>query len=160
MAATSKVEARPKSPEKTEKSPYERDFYTWAMQQAALLRERRLDELDVENVAEEIESLGRSEASELRSCLRIILGHLLKWQYQPTRRSKSWRNTIGRERDNYELILEENPGLKSRQLELFARAYRVARKDAARETSLALERFPPACPYTLDQALDEAFWPD
>ena len=140
-------------------SLYERDFYTWAMRQATLLRERRLDELDVENVAEEIESLGRSEASELKSCLRIILGHLLKWQHQPARRSRSWRNTLGRERDNFDVILEENPGLKSRQLELFAKAYRVARKDAARETGLSLERFPLECPYSLDQALDEEFWP-
>jgi Domain of unknown function DUF29 len=157
MTATAKLGA---SPAAADRSLYERDFYSWAMQQAALLRERRFDELDLENVTEEIEGLGRSEAKELKSSFRVLLTHLLEWQYQPRRRSKSWRDTIGRERDNIPEILTENPGLKSRRAELLAEAYRLARKDAMRESGLRLDRFPAECPYTLDQALDEAFWPD
>jgi hypothetical protein len=141
-------------------SLYERDFYTWAMRQATLLREGRFEELDADNVAEEIESLGRTEARELRSSFRVLLNHLLKWQFQPRRRSKSWRNTIGRERDNAPLILKENPGLTSRRAELFAEAYRLARKDAMRESGLRLDTFPAECPYSLERALDEEFWPD
>jgi hypothetical protein len=76
------------------------------------------------------------------------------------RRSKSWRNTIGRERDNAPLILRDNPGLKSRRAELFGEAYRLARKDTMRESDLRLETFPLECPYSLDQALEEAFWRD
>ncbi|MGH6945511.1 MAG: DUF29 domain-containing protein [Geminicoccaceae bacterium] len=160
MASPSKVEARPETVETAEKSLYDRDFYSWAMSQAALIRERRFDEIDIENVAEEIETLGRSEASALKSTFRILLMHLLKWQYQPALRSKSWRNTIGRERTNFEEILDDNPGLKPRRQELFAKAYRVARKDAARETDLPLDTFPPQSPYSLEQALDETFLPD
>ena len=141
-------------------SLYERDFYSWAMQQAALLRARRLDELDVENVAEEIESLGRSEAKELRSSYRVLLMHLLKWRYQPKHRSRSWAATIVRERQNAQLGVQENPGLNSLQAELFAEAYRLARKEAAVETGLPLTTFPETCPHSLEQALDEEFWPD
>jgi Domain of unknown function DUF29 len=157
MTTTAKLEAPPAA---AERSLYDRDFYSWAMQQADLLRERRLDELDVENVAEEIESSGRSEAKELRSSFRILLTHLLKWQYEPRRRSKSWRDTIGRERDNVPLILKDNPGLRPRCSDLFAEAYRLARKDAMRESALRLDTFPAECPYSVDQALDEAFLPD
>jgi len=157
MSATATLDDPPAA---AEKSLYERDFYTWAMQQAVLLRERRLDELDVENVAEEIESLARTEARELRSAFRVLLTHLLKLQYQPQRRSKSWRTTMGRERDNVPLILKDNPGLKSPRTELFAEAYRLARKDAMRESGLRLDTFPAECPYSLDQALDDDFWPE
>jgi hypothetical protein len=157
MTATAKLDA---PPEAAERSLYDRDFYSWAMQQAALLRERRLDELDVENVAEEIEDLGKEQAKALRSSYRLLLVHLLKWQHQRRRRSRSWNGTIVRERQNAALGIEDNPGLKSQQRELFSQAYRLARKEAAAETGLPLVTFPETCPYTLDQALDEAFWPD
>jgi hypothetical protein len=157
MSATAKLEPPSAA---ADRSLYERDFYSWAMQQAALLRERRLDELDIDNMAEEMEALGRSEAKELRSSYRLLLMHLLKWRHQPKRRSRSWAGTIVRERQNAELGSTENPGLKSLQGELYAEAYRLARKQAAAETGLPLTTFPETCPYSLDQALDEAFWPD
>lgn len=138
---------------------YERDFYTWALRQAELVRARRLEELDLENVAEELESLGKEQAHKLQSAFRVLLLHLLKWRYQPQRRSRSWRGTIVRERTNVEEVLEGNPGLKPRTTELFAAAYRGARKEAAAETGLSLARFPEASPFTLSEALDEAFWP-
>jgi len=141
-------------------SLYERDPYTWAMQQAVLLRERRFDELDIDNVAEEMETLGRSEAKELRSSYPLFLMHLLKWRHQPKRRPRSWAGTIVRERQSAQLGLQENPGLKSLQAELFAEAYRPARKEAEAETGLPLTAFPETSPYPLEQALDEAFWPE
>lgn len=139
---------------------YERDFYTWALRQAELVRGRRLGELDLENVAEELESLGKEQAHKLESAFRVLLLHLLKWRYQPSRRSRSWRSSAVRERTNVERVLEVNPGLKPRRAELFATAYRGARKEAAAETGLPLARFPEASPFTLEEALDEAFWPE
>jgi hypothetical protein len=136
---------------------YEEDFYGWTQEQAGLLRAGKLSEVDVENLAEEIETMGRSEADRLRSCLRLILLHLLTWHEQPERRSKSWRNTIQRERDNAALVLEDNPSLKPKLPALFAKAYELARREATRDTDLPPERFAEQCPFTLDQTLDPAF---
>ncbi|MBP2292268.1 DUF29 domain-containing protein [Azospirillum rugosum] len=136
---------------------YEDDFYGWTQEQAGLLRAGKLSEVDVENLAEEIESMGRSEADRLRSCLRLILLHLLKWQEQPERRSRSWRNTIQRERDNAALALEENPSLAPKLPVLFDKAYQLARREAARETDLPADRFPEGNPFTLDQTLSPDF---
>lgn len=144
---------------------YETDFYSWALEQAQALRRAAQVKLnapaaiDWEKVAEEIESLGNEQARTLKASYRVLLMHLLKWQYQPRRRSKSWRRTIGRERINIPDHLDDNPGLKPRRHELFAAAYRLARKEAALQTGLPLATFPETCPYTLDQAMDENFWP-
>lgn len=136
---------------------YDEDFYGWTREQAGLLRAGKLSDIDIDNLAEEIESMGRSEADKLRSCLRLILLHLLKWREQPERRSKSWRNTIQRERDNAALVLEENPSLEPKLPALFAKAYDLARREAARETDLPPDRFPEDPPFTLVQTLDPAF---
>lgn len=138
---------------------YEGDFYGWALRQAALLRERRFDLVDLENLAEEMEGLARSEARELRSRYETLLRHLLKWAFQPERRSSSWEITIVRERREILEHLGDNPSLQPRRPELFAKAYRTARDNAAIETRLPLERFPADSPYTLDQAMDPLFWP-
>ena len=138
---------------------YQDNYYGWALQQATLLRARRFAELDLENLAEEIDGLARAEARELRSRYATLLSHLLKWEVQPERRSHSWAATITRERDAILDHLGENPGLKPRQAELFAKAFRGARADAAAETNMPLTRFPAACSYTLDQAMSETFWP-
>ena len=143
----------------SERDLYQDDYYSWALQQAALLRARRFAELDLENLAEEIDGLARAEARELRSRYATLLSHLLKWEFQPERRSHSWAATITRERDAIPDHLDENPGLKPRQAELFGKAYRGARADAAAETDLPLSRFPAACPYRLEQAMSETFWP-
>jgi hypothetical protein len=138
---------------------YERDYYSWALEQAALLRARRFTELDLENLAEEVEDLGRSEAKELQSRYETLLAHLLKWEFQPEHRSHSWAGTIRRERGKIVEHLADNPGLKPRRTELFGKAFRSAREDAAIETNLPVDRFPTTCPYTLEQAMDDAFWP-
>lgn len=149
-----------RAPEAPAGELYERDFYTWALRQAELVRGHRLTELDLENVAEELESLGKEQAHKLQSAFRVLLLHLLKWRYQPSRRSRSRRGSIVRERTNVEDVLEGNPGLKPRREALFAAAYRGARKEAAAETGLPIAQFPEVSPFTLSEALDEEFWPE
>jgi len=145
---------------------YADDFYSWAMEQAEALRRAGAERvntatpIDWENLAEEIESMGNEQAWKLKSSYRVLLLHLLKWRCQPNLQGHSWRSTIGRERDNVEDHLAENPGLKPRRGELFQWAYGRARRDAMRETGLPLRTFPVTCPFTLEQALDEGFWPE
>jgi Domain of unknown function DUF29 len=138
---------------------YEEDGYSWALEQAELLRARRFDQLDVENIAEEIESLGKSLANELRSRYGTLLTHLLKWEFQPERRSNSWAGTVRRERGAIAKHLRDNPGLKPRRAELFADSFDEARQQAVVGTNLPPSRFPATCPYALAQATDPAFWP-
>ena len=139
---------------------YERDFYTWCMEQARLVQEGRFAELDVDNVVEELESLGKEQAHKLGSSYRVLLLHLLKWRYQPNGRSRSWAGTIVLERLNAAEILAENPGLKPRVRALFGRAYNGTRREAAAETGLPLSTFPETCPFPLAKALDEDWWPE
>ena len=139
---------------------YERDFYTWALRQVELVRSGRLAELDLENVAEELESLGKEQAHKLESSFRVLLLHLLKWRYQARRRSRSWRGSVVRERVNVERVLEGSPGLKPRVNALFEAAYQGARKEAAAETGLPIATFPATSPFTVSEALDEEFWPE
>ena len=144
----------------------EADFYSWSLEQAGALR--RAAEawlytpaaIDWENIAEELEGLARSEAKELRSRYRRLLLHLLKWRYQPERRTRSWKLSIGQERDEIPVHLTDNPGLAPRCAEVFEVAYGLARREAARQTDLALTTFPETSPFTLDQAMDESFWPE
>lgn len=138
---------------------YEDDGYAWAQEQAALLRAGRLDLLDRVNLAEEIESLGKSFAKELRSRYGTLLTHLLKWQFQPDRRSHSWAGTIRRERIATTKHLRDNLGLKPRRQELFADVWDEALQDAVVETNLPPSAFPAACPCTLAEAMDESYWP-
>jgi hypothetical protein len=139
---------------------YDRDFYAWANEQAALLRAGKLNEADVQNIAEEIESLGRSEKREIKSRLAVLLLHLLKWRFQPDKRSASWEESIRTQRRELPLVLADNPSLKSQWPEFTAYAYRSARRDAAVETNLPFSRFPAECPWTLEQAIDDDFWPE
>ena len=141
-------------------SLYERDFYAWANEQAALLRAGKLDSADIENIAEEIESMGRSEKRELNSRLRVLLMHLLKWRHQPMLRSKSWSNTIAAQRDDIVDHLADNPSLKDKLPEVLTSAYRKAILDAAAETGIDSSTFPSTCPWTYDQIMDAAFWPE
>ncbi len=141
-------------------STYDDDTYSWALAQAEALRRRSGNELDWDNLAEEIESLGKSQASELRSRYIVLLMHLLKWAFQPDRRSRSWENTIRRERMEIARHLLGNPGLKSRRDELFGDAYVAARLDASSETDLPIETFAETNPFTMAQAMDDEFWPE
>jgi len=139
------------------RSNYEGDFYSWTQEQGALLRAGRFDEMDWENVAEEIESLGRSELDKLVSFYALVMLHMLKWEHQPNFRSRSWALSIDRHRDHAAEVLESNPGLKSRLDEAFGLAYRRARRDAIAETGLAKATFPETCPFTREEMLTRPY---
>ena len=136
---------------------YERDFYSWLMEQARHLREGRFDALDRDNLAEEIEALGREQFNKLVSALRVLMAHILKWDHQPPLRSRSWVLSIQEQRLEIADVLADNPGLKPRIDEAIARAYRRARIEAAKETGLDEDKFPTTCPYSLDDLTSRVF---
>jgi Domain of unknown function DUF29 len=136
---------------------YERDFYTWTIDQARLIREGRWVALDRENLAEEIESLGREQFERLESALRVLLMHMLKWDHQPERRGRSWQLSIKAQRVRVDRLLETNPGLKPRVSEAVTHGYRLARIEAAQETGLEEEKFPPQCPYSWNDIVSRDF---
>lgn len=141
-------------------SHYDTDFYGWTQHQAALLREGRLDAADIANIAEEIESLGKSEKRELESRLIVLLVHLLKWAYEPHRRSASWRLTIEEQRRAVAKVMRDNPSLRPRLPEVIDDAYYTALIRAERETQLPRTTFPPACPWAFESLMDDGFWPE
>ncbi|UHD14587.1 DUF29 domain-containing protein [Thiocapsa bogorovii] len=136
-------------------STYDSDFYAWANTQAALLRSGRIDQADIEHIAEEIESMGKSELRELENRLARLFTHLLKWQFQPNRRSRSWTLTIKEQRRRLHRHLAQNPSLKAKLEQAVLDAYGDAILEAARETGLAEETFPPVCPFTIKQILSD-----
>jgi hypothetical protein len=133
------------------------DFYSWLMQQAAHVRAGRWDALDRENLAEEIESLGREQFNKLESALRVLMMHMLKWDHQPALRSRSWILSIETQRLELDDVLSDNPGLKPRIAEAMARGYRKARIEAAKETGLDAKTFPTACPYSWNEIVAREF---
>ncbi len=139
---------------------YDQDFYAWANEQAALLRAGHLSSADIENIAEEIESMGRSEKRELISRLTVLLLHLLKWQFQPVRRGASWKATIRVQRRDLVRHLRDNPSLQSSLDQAVEDAYHDASDLAAGETELPESTFPSACPWTFEQIMDPDFWPE
>ncbi|MCF4164255.1 DUF29 domain-containing protein [Zavarzinia compransoris] len=144
----------------TNRSLYDSDFYAWANEQAALLRAGRFSEADVANIAEEIESMGRSEKRELVSRLAVLLAHLLKWRFQPDHRSASWQATVRLQRRELLDHLADNPSLKASIDEAVARAYGRAVIEAGAETGLGSGAFPTDCPWRFEQIIDEGFWPE
>jgi hypothetical protein len=138
---------------------YERDFYAWTIHNAELLRKRKLSEIDFENIAEEIESMGKSEKRELLSRFSLLLSHLLKWKFQPIRQSKSWKLTIKEQRFELIDLLEESPSLKHELENKISHAYQKALLIAEKETGLEQKKFPKKCPFTLKQTLDKDYFP-
>ena len=138
---------------------YEKDFYFWTQQQAELLSKRFINELDFEHLAEEIDSMGKSEKRELISRMAILLAHLLKWRFQPGNRSNSWKYTIKEQRISVQELLEDSPSLKSEIKQRFDYAYNKARLKAAKETGLEEISFPEISPFTLEQTLNKNFLP-
>ena len=135
-------------------SLYDTDFYAWANQQAALLRAGRFGEADIPNIVD-----GRAEKRALVSRITILLLHLLKWQFQPERRGRSWELTLAGLRLDLREHLSDDPSLKSQLAAAMASAFRRARIEAAQETGLDLDMFPEACPWSYDEVVDDAFWP-
>jgi hypothetical protein len=138
---------------------YNQDFLMWTQQQAESLKKGRWAELDVEHLVEELEALGRSEQKELGSYLQVLLMHLLKCQYQPERKTKSWVNTISNCRNQIQDCLEDTPSLQHfvENEEWIQKYYRRARRDAANETQKPIEIFPLECPFTMEQVLNPDF---
>ena len=139
---------------------YETDFYAWTQQQARLLRERRWVDLDLENVAEEIETLGRSDKRQIENRLEILIAHLLKWKYQPGRRSASWTSTITQQRLRIKGLLKESPSLKRYRGKVFLDQYLGARLEASKDTGIAFDLFPEECPFTIEEVLNVDFFPE
>ena len=145
----------------TDRIDYDTDFHAWALSNAELLRQGRLVDLDTEHIAEELESMGASERRELLSRLQVLLLHLLKHQFQPERRGKSWLLTINHQRTAIERLLEQSPSLgRILDEETVENLYRKAVRDAIIETDLERHLFPADCPYAIAQILDEDWLPE
>ena len=139
---------------------YEQDFYGWTVEQVALLQNKQFDQIDLEHIIEEIESMGKAERNQLRNRLTVLLMHLLKWQYEPSRRCTSWVQTIREQRRAIPRLIKENPSLKSSLADLLLDAYSNAVEDAADETQLPISLFPTECPWSYAQFMDKEFFPD
>lgn len=135
------------------------DFALWAAEQAALVRAHRFDRLDLENVAEELESLGRGDKYQIDSRMEVLLAHLLKWEFQPGERTNSWRAILFEQRYRINRLIKESPSLRGRPGEILAGSYTIGRYEAIKETKLPEMAFPETCPYTIEQILDPDFLP-
>ncbi|MHB1531376.1 DUF29 domain-containing protein [Acidithiobacillus sp.] len=140
---------------------YETDFLAWTEAQAEALRTRQAASLDWVNLLEEVESMGASQRRDLESRLTVLLMHLIKWRWQPEKRSTSWKLTIRGQRREIERLLKQSPSLKGYVPEVLAEAWNDACEDAEDETGLPMQTFPTGCPWdATSQILDKAWWPD
>ncbi|MCP4353096.1 MAG: DUF29 domain-containing protein [Desulfobacterales bacterium] len=139
---------------------YEKDYYSWLIKNAVLLREQRFTEIDAEHIAEELEAMGRSEKRELVSRLSVLIAHLLKWKYQAVRRSRSWKNTISTQRIDINELLEDSPSLHYEIEKKIKKAYEKAVLKAEDETGIDKERFPKICPFSDEEILNQDFFPE
>ena len=138
---------------------YERDFYLWCFEQAELLRLRRFAQADLPNIVEELESMGRSDRRALGSSYRLVIAHLLKWQFQPQMRGSSWEITLVRERAHIKDMEAQSPSLRADARRIVEDVYLDAKREAATDTKLPRSTFPAECPYTLDQLRDADWLP-
>ena len=138
---------------------YEGDFVLWIEAQVEALRDHRFEELDIDNLLEELESIVRHQCRELRSRLQVIIMHLLKCEYQAHLRGDSWHSTLNTQRSDIEILLEDSPSLAPLVLPFAEKEYRRAVRKAVRETRLPPKAFPPDLPYTREQLLDFDYLP-
>ena len=151
---------RPDATARHEPARYERDLYSWAIEQAAILRAGRIAEADALNIAEELDDVGNEQYRRLQSALRVILLHLLKWDHQPVRRSRSWWSSITVQRNQVRRALDKNPGLKPQIGLAVAEAYDDARVQAAAQTRVDYRLLPERCPYSFEQIMERPIgWP-
>jgi len=141
-------------------SLYESDFYAWLQHQANALRSQNLSKLDFANLIEEIETMGRSEKRSLKSRLAVLLMHLIKWQYQPQYRSRSWMLTISNQRQALHDIINDSPSLKPLLASAIDSAWIRAKRDAEIEAGINSADFPQTCPWQVDQFMNDDFWPE
>lgn len=138
--------------------PYEQDFYGWTQQQAQWLKNQEEKFIDWRNLAEAIEDMGRLEKRQLESRLEVLIMHLLKWEFQPNFRSRSWQLTIKEKRLRLEKLLSENPSLRPKLGEILETIYPLAMVSAEKETGLSI--FPETCPYELTDIFCSDFLPE
>ncbi|WP_189524927.1 DUF29 domain-containing protein [Nostoc sp. 'Peltigera membranacea cyanobiont' 232] len=141
-------------------SLYAQDYHLWLEYTVDLLKNKKFLELELENLIEEIESMGRSEKNALRSNLRVLLMHLLKYKFQPQNRSNSWLYRIYEHRQRLQEAFVDSPSLKYYYTEVFESYYQHARKEASIETGLPLSIFPKDYPFSVDETLDSDFFPN
>lgn len=139
---------------------YEIDFLQWIETTVEKLRNQDYAQVDWENLIDEIESMGRSERQSFKSNLIVVLLHLLKWRYQPDRRSRSWESSIIEHRRRIRESLTDSPSFHPYLGKILADSYTQAIKQAKAETGLALNAFPVECPFSIDQVLDDEFLPE
>jgi hypothetical protein len=137
---------------------YDTDFYAWTVATANLLRQQRFMEIDIAHLAEELEDMGKRERRSLKSHMRNVILHLLKWRYQPDKRSPSWRQSIRNGRLEIQELLHDSPSLAGQISQILDDTYPAARADAIDETGLSENIFPTQCPFTSEQVLDAGFW--
>ena len=137
---------------------YDEELYAWAFTTAALVRQRRFLEIDLDHLAEELEDMGKRERRSLKSQMRTVILHLLKWRYQPDKRSPSWRQSIRNGRIEIQELLHDSPSLAGQVPQILDETYPAVRADAVDETGLPEATFPAQCPFTVEQALDAQFW--
>jgi hypothetical protein len=138
---------------------YDLDFFEWTRAQAELLRRGCFESADIPHIAEELADMGERDRREVRSYLRRLITHLMKWQFQPDRRTASWGASIADSRAELEGIFEQSPSLRRFAAESFGQAYPRARRQASFETGLPQTVFPPECPYSFDELMDDDFLP-
>jgi hypothetical protein len=139
---------------------YETDFNLWIEQTVNHLKKGNLQALDLDNLIEEISDMGRNNRREIFGRLKVLLMHLLKWQYQPEKRTNSWINTIDEQREQLELILRDSPSLKPYLADIFAECYQKEVRGTVNETNLPKETFPVDCPFTQEQVLNWDYFPE
>lgn len=138
---------------------YERDFALWIATQLEILRARKFEQLDLDNLIEEFDAMGKNHRRELKSRLQVLLIHLLKCQFQPDRKSRSWLDTLREQRAELASLLADSPSLRPHVAEVAATAYGSAVDRAVIQTRMDHRCFPPENPYTPDQLLDPDFVP-
>ncbi|MDJ1170112.1 DUF29 domain-containing protein [Roseofilum sp. BLCC_M154] len=139
---------------------YDRDYSLWLATTSQLLRNRQLDRIDLEHLAEELEDMGKSEKRAIESNLEILLMHLLKYQYQPEKQTNSWRYTIYEHRKRLKKAFKDSPSLRGYFEQVFDSCYTEARTMAALETGMNRDDFPEVCPFSIAETLDSDYWPE
>ncbi len=142
------------------KKLYEEDEHLWLFENAKLLREGRLDLVDIEHIAETLENMGKRDYREIVSRMKVLIVHLLKWIFQPESRSSSWKGTIRHQRDELNSEFEDSSNLKKHAEENFLKSYQKAREIASDETDLPISHFPEKPPFSFEQAIDENYLPE
>ncbi len=140
-------------------SLYDRDLALWSQEQALLLEQRRFAELDLQNLIDEVKSVGSFDRREIRNRLEVLIAHLLKWRFQPGRRTSSWERTIREQRRALSSIIEDSPSLQHYPADALSRIYPAAHAQAADESGIDFTLFPDVSPFTIEQVLDGGFLP-